>query len=176
MLVTPEFVFLHVPKTGGTFVRTLLEDRLVYSDYHASIGEIPSGFRHLPRYAFIRNPWDWWVSWWVYKREQGEDVGDTLEEAITRVLCEQRNYRDYGFLGYTFWRIIGNRKQTQVLRFERLREDLGEVMRLYNYPEPNGQRVNASERGDYRDYYDDFTRELVGSLERRVVRAFGYEF
>ncbi len=35
---------------------------------------------------------------------------------------------------------------------------------------------NKSERGDYRDYYDDETRQIVADVFARSIEAFGYKF
>lgn len=72
MLITTEFVFLHVPKTGGEFLKTLCErhfaSRLVQHTVpkHAGVARIPEEYQQLPRFGLVRNPWDWYVSWYHY--------------------------------------------------------------------------------------------------------------
>ena len=92
MIFTDKFVYLHQPKTGGTFVtsalyrlhvegvrqplRYKLRNRFrkhhlhksrfgsfVYSkNKHGTSREIPAGHRGKPILASVRNPYDWWVS------------------------------------------------------------------------------------------------------------------
>jgi hypothetical protein len=172
--VTPEFVFLHVPKTGGSYVRTHVPE-LVYERQHGRACEIPERFKHLPRYAFVRNPWDWYVSWWLYKRFVGEPVEDSLEEVLTQRIWEARRYREHGFYGFQFAWVVGQ-EPVKILRFENFHAEVTGLFRAHGYRDPPEEPVNASGRGPYRDYYDDFTRELVGSLERDIIDRFGYRF
>jgi hypothetical protein len=75
VLITRHFAFLHVPKTGGSFVRRVLVDRLPPEWFHElpparhqhqGWGELPAAADGLPVLAFVRNPWDWYVSWYHY--------------------------------------------------------------------------------------------------------------
>ncbi len=75
MLVTDSFVFLHIPKTAGSFIQTVLPDHLPVIKYsyrvwtHTSYEELPERWRHLPAFCVVRNPWDWYVSWFCYTME-----------------------------------------------------------------------------------------------------------
>ena len=75
MLVTEQFVFVHVPKTGGSFVRTLIRTHMrVVAEYtdHASYDKLPPEFADLPVLRVVRNPWDWYVSHYHYAQVQGK--------------------------------------------------------------------------------------------------------
>jgi hypothetical protein len=75
MLVTDDFVFLHVPKTGGTFIQTVLRAHLPVVDHgldlHASHANLAEPWRDLPGFYVVRNPWDWYVSWYHWTLERG---------------------------------------------------------------------------------------------------------
>jgi hypothetical protein len=73
MIVTPDFVFIHYPKTGGTFVTHILSrlygDRFVDLDKHGTCSDIPEADRGKPLLSTVRNPYDRYVSqyrfgWW----------------------------------------------------------------------------------------------------------------
>lgn len=73
MLVTTRFVFIHIPKTGGDFLRRICLKHLPPETIvpttiakHGPDVEIPEQYRDLPRFALVRNPWDWHVSWYHY--------------------------------------------------------------------------------------------------------------
>jgi hypothetical protein len=95
MVITDKFVFVHQPKTGGTFVRQvidtiakaelaefpmgrlrragLLPRRYRYCDtaeYHDTCRDVPAEHRHKKIVSAVRDPFDFYVSfyhygWWV---------------------------------------------------------------------------------------------------------------
>ena len=71
MIVTNRFVFLHLHKSGGTFVNQLLlrffsEARLI--GYHLPRAFLPPQFAQLPLFGLVRNPWDYYVSWYSFQK------------------------------------------------------------------------------------------------------------
>jgi hypothetical protein len=73
MLITRYFVFLHVPKTGGEFIRKVCFDHLPREwlirnalDTHTPYKHIAEEFADLPMFSLVRNPWDWYVSWYHF--------------------------------------------------------------------------------------------------------------
>lgn len=74
MIVTERFVFIHVHKTGGQFLndvikRCIPEHRTI--GYHFPHAEVPPGAEHLPVVGMVRNPWDWYVSWYAFNKRPG---------------------------------------------------------------------------------------------------------
>lgn len=99
MIATPEFLFIHLHKTGGQFVNRLLLQHYPQAravGYHLPRSEAPAELKRLPAFAFMRNPWDWYVSWYAFNAEapqrnpifravseQGEaDFHDTLHNLL----------------------------------------------------------------------------------------------
>jgi hypothetical protein len=73
MITTDRFVFLHLHKSGGTFVneclmRFLPDARQV--GYHLPRSMIPAASAHLPVLGFVRNPWSYYVSWFSFQQSQ----------------------------------------------------------------------------------------------------------
>ncbi len=73
MMTTDRFVFLHLHKSGGTFVneclmRFLPEARHI--GYHLPRSMIPKEAAHLPVLGTVRNPWSYYVSWYSFQRDQ----------------------------------------------------------------------------------------------------------
>jgi hypothetical protein len=77
VLVASELVFVHVPRTGGVFIRGVLRDHLKLDpkaprlSTHAAYHELPIEYRDRPGFCVVRNPWDWYVSWYHHVMGQG---------------------------------------------------------------------------------------------------------
>ncbi len=73
MIVTPRCVFLHLHKSGGTFVNECLL-RFVpgarHVGYHLPRRMIPAEHARLPVLGFVRNPWSYYVSWYAFQLER----------------------------------------------------------------------------------------------------------
>ena len=70
MIVTPRFVFLHLHKSGGTFVNRFLLEHVQGSQaigYHLPRALIPASAAGLPILGTVRSPWDYYVSWYTFQ-------------------------------------------------------------------------------------------------------------
>ncbi|MET0532666.1 MAG: hypothetical protein ABW171_00435 [Steroidobacter sp.] len=73
MIVTPRFVFLHLHKSGGTFVNAGLMTHVAGArqiGYHLPRSSIPAPFAALPMLGLVRNPWSYYVSWYSFQRSR----------------------------------------------------------------------------------------------------------
>lgn len=73
MIATDRFVFLHLHKSGGTFVNECLlrfvpEARQI--GYHLPRKLIPPPLAHLPVLGLVRSPWSYYVSWYSFQARQ----------------------------------------------------------------------------------------------------------
>ncbi|HWO41360.1 MAG TPA: hypothetical protein VNO43_06110 [Candidatus Eisenbacteria bacterium] len=69
MLVTDKFVFLHLPRAGGTFVYDVVTKFFPSAreiGYHLPREVLPREYSHLPVLGTVRNPWEFYVSWYHY--------------------------------------------------------------------------------------------------------------
>ncbi|HEX8206175.1 MAG TPA: hypothetical protein VF587_08960 [Solirubrobacteraceae bacterium] len=194
-VVTEHFVVLHVPKTGGTFIREMLwaelpRERFVPapSVHHLAWRELPAEARARPALAYVRNPWDWYVSRYHYARQRHPDrrpptlIARTFEEEVRAALSRPRT----DLFTRRFDRIVRGAAEAGKLtvgRYERLVDDLLDFLDGTGAPFDAGlgdrlraaPRVRASEHDDYRSYYSPELRDLVGERCALVAR-FGYEF
>ena len=71
MIVTKQFVFIHMHKTGGQSLNAIIKDCIAdHQDmgYHYPRHDVPPESADLPVVGFVRNPWDWYVSWYAFNR------------------------------------------------------------------------------------------------------------
>jgi hypothetical protein len=70
MIVCSKFVFLHLHKSGGTFVNQMIANCIPYArqiGYHLPYRELPLGFQRRPVLGTVRNPWSYYVSWYHFQ-------------------------------------------------------------------------------------------------------------
>jgi Sulfotransferase domain len=217
MLITNHFVLIHVPRTGGNFIRELCfehlpRDSLVRNalQLHTPYEEIADDFADLPMICFVRNPWDWYVSWYHHQMQhyEGQRSGrlwgsafengrasfrDLVVNACTLAHYENpetepiMRARDIDHYTARFAQVTGSGIESghiEVGRYESLREDFLAFLERHGVPVSAELSAavsetparHASERGDYRHYYDDALRDLLAQKARHFVEAYGYAF
>jgi hypothetical protein len=200
VILSKYFVFIHFPKTGGSFVRWVMRERApaewgveVIQD-HPTVVEIPPAYRDLPRFGFVRNPWDWYVSWYHYLRDRGDNAffnevsqngvrgfKDTILAVLDTDFVRASGLGGYSwYVHHTFGEGYGG---VRLGRFETLRTDLLRILEEVATPplllrtgilELPG--INVGKRGPYQKYYDEEMREIVARKDGPLIEAFGYRF
>jgi hypothetical protein len=93
MIVTDKFIFVHLPRTGGTFVSEII--RAFFPSAH-EIGHhmprplLPREYSHLPVLGTVRSPWDFYVSLYHYVLPK---------DAATKFVSWMSENRSLGFEG-----------------------------------------------------------------------------
>ena len=201
------YIFVHIPKTGGTAMALALEDRAKADDI--MIGDTPKAVKRrgkvkgiqtagrlwkhstladaeglitrdemetLFTFTLVRNPWDRMVSSYAYKvhgtsekqRSRNDSFEEFLHAEFKRKKKQQVEYLhdsdgkvDINFIG---------RFESLANDYQRLGEQLGIVL-------PALPVLNKSKgRGDYRDLYNDKTRQLVAKKYQDDIDLFEYTF
>ena len=139
-------------------------------------------YNSLFKFAFVRNPWDWRVSLYFYvKRRPQHKFHKTI--------------KDMSFSDFIKWDVSQNtNKQIDFItdengniiidyvgKFESLNEDFEFIRNKLSIPnlKTNIPQINVSnnrEFRDYRNYYDNETRNLVEDYYRDDIEKFGYKF
>ena len=87
MIATDRFVFLHLHKSGGSFVNECLLRFLPDArqlGYHLPRRLIPRELTHLPLLGLVRNPWSYYVSWYAFQSSRPRP------NALYRILSDDR--------------------------------------------------------------------------------------
>lgn len=205
MILTRHFVFVHIPKTGGSFVRSVMQRHapsdwdIQTFDLHPSVKDIPASHQHLPRFAVVRNPFSWYVSWFHYKEQtrgtedpffdlvtEGGDL--EFDEALRRAFVAREELAA-GAGPYTqmLMELVGSGGSgCQFGRMESLRGDLLEFLESAVPAAAGGvpaamraaieQRPphNTSAHEHFSSYYPPSLRTLVETRDRPVFDLFGY--
>ena len=84
MIVTDKFAFVHFPRTGGTFITNVIKRFFPSQEvgYHLPRAFLPKEYSHLPVLGAVRNPWEFYVSWYhhVWPRDAATPLTSWLTE------------------------------------------------------------------------------------------------
>lgn len=92
MLTCDRFLFLHLHKSGGTFVNELIRRCLPGVQklgYHLPYSAAPQNVRHLPVLGTVRNPLGYYVSWYHFQLGRGKKRNALFN------ICSQHGTNDF---------------------------------------------------------------------------------
>lgn len=195
----PRSCFLHVPKTGGTWVSHALataglDCRVVYEARYPQ-SWAPYGHADLRdlagvdvfRFAFVREPTDWWRSFWAYRMRTGwekqHEIDDVCRSDHFCVFIEHVLEKLPGYLSNMYERFVGTPDDEIdfVGRFEGFAEDFiralqraGEtfdeaVIRRYLTT-----KINANDYSVLTAGYPPELRRALQDAEKKAMQRFGY--
>ena len=85
MILTEHFVFLHLHKSGGSFVNEFLMGCVPGArqvGYHLPRSMIPAAYQQHPIVGFTRSPWSYYVSWYAFQQRRPQP------NALYRIVSE----------------------------------------------------------------------------------------
>jgi hypothetical protein len=185
---TARFVFVHVPKTGGTSIRKALAryGTDVYFEQssttkHLRAQEILSEHPTVPfqdyfTFAFVRNPYDLLVSFWTYKMENPfhPDYVHVAELGSFERWVEH-HVRQPGMAQSCFTHdVSGNQLVDYVGRFENFAHDVETIVTKLGCDIASVPHVNTSDHGVAEDLFTPRIRAVVAEAWRDDFSNFGY--
>lgn len=183
-----KFVFIHIPKTGGTSITECLSDTYRSGGFHSTAKNVESeiAWEQYFSFAFVRNPWDRMLSafWMVTK---GIDGMAGPPPAYVPQRGTRRRFSFYQFVesfhgiqNFTLDQLsfiddAGRRLVNFVGRFETLERDFQKVCQIIGI-EASLPRLNPGSHSHYQDYYNTDTRNLIAIRYAEEIDTFGYVF
>ena len=147
MVIHDKFIYIHMPKTGGTFVSYYLQDNVPGSNYFMpGSGHQPVSSQRLTypnhfMFGTIRNPWDWYVS--VFQFDVGggnyakaiHECDDDFNKfvtmlltktkgAISRIRFNRTSELNIGMCTYQYLLLFGNKQHIETKK-EMRQENMG---------------------------------------------------
>ncbi|HEY2082219.1 MAG TPA: sulfotransferase family 2 domain-containing protein [Verrucomicrobiae bacterium] len=187
-------IFVHIPKCAGVAVckslfgnlggghKPLKQYQIVYT---------PAEFISYFKFTFVRNPWDRLVSafWFLKKGGMNEDnrrwAAENLSPYEDFDSFVRRGLKRSEILSYLHFRpqchfvcLKGNQPALDFVgRYEKLESDFAFICRRLNIESKLVEaNRNASRERDYREYYTEDTRRIVGEIYADDAQAFAYSF
>lgn len=184
------YIFIHINKTGGTSVVNVVGAPSKKYKRHLTVKEIidmvgQENFRKAYRFSIVRNPWDKVVSHYNYRtRTNQTKMKEDPIPFIDWVICTYGDAKD-GFY-YDNPKMFqpqvewlrdynGNIAVDSIIKFERLSEGFQEIAKIIGV-NGNLPHLNKSSRGNYRNYYDRETINIVYNWFHDDVELFRYKF
>jgi hypothetical protein len=195
------FVYIHIPKTGGTSVRSALR---IDESFHFTALRMKHRIGNYEwersfKFCFVRNPWDRLVSWFYFNRDhlryEGYDHKDDISNIDKNITfdewikdgCQHNWARDWllpeqencPLRQFTFIMDENNNCLMDFVgRFENLQKDFDYVLDKINFNVQLPKLNVTSGRNDrhYREFYTPETRKIVGQMFEEEIDYFEYRY
>ena len=165
-LLSDEFLFIHVPRTGGSSINQALRSAFDYTELprHHTFAEMRQHRHGRFSFGFVRNPWDRCVSMHL-----GSAAHTPMEDWLRAgcpcnprwgPLIQSEFVEGVDFVG----------------RFERIEYDFRMVCERLRVAYLVLPHVGALAHTHYSDYYTDETRYMVETICKKDIDSFGYTF
>jgi len=193
----PPLTFIHIPKTGGSSIQKWLIDNCNGTQpkktLHCNVNTAQKYFPNLGlTFCVVRNPWDWCVSWYEYKKQRAKNRIEFLENNPNKIskhkkkncLETQSSILEYLNKGFEYW-LKNTRLKPQyykskdvdlILKFENLEQEFYQIQQylgVYN----RLPHLNRSKRKkDYKLYYTEHLTKIVDKKFDVDIYNFSYTF
>ncbi len=200
------FIFAAVPKTGTHSVRQALREQMGDGDVeqvglfvnkrfpwedlaavrhgHLSLAQVrphlgEEAFASYFKFAFVRNPFDRFVSYCAFMLRDRDDFQVRPREVMRHFLFEAVPEKHILFQPQSAL-LTGQDGKTlltdAVGRVEDMQGSYDRICARIGIPSRPLDRVNGSRHGDYRQYYDQTLIDGVAARYARDLDLFGYTF
>jgi hypothetical protein len=177
-----KIVYMAVPKTGTTstciFLKGIQSSTRVRPK-HCRARQIKKKMNNKHEiFGVIRNPYDWYVSWYTYRQRNGAGASSKnmsfKEYLIKYPHQEMLNYftdNKGNMIVDTVLKYEDN-IETEIKKFLLKKLKHTELSTKFGYINKSMKRTKKS----YRDYYDKDTIQMVKNLQKKTLKKFGYTF
>ncbi len=184
-------IFIHITKTAGTSVAKSLFNYLPYHytaiDYRVIYGK--RTFDHYFKFAFVRNPWDRLYSAYRYLKSGGWNESDRLwaEQNLSHIdsfasfvkqWLTRENIKKHRHFWPQYMFVCDTKKHIlldYLAYFETINDDFDRVCSILKIDAKLGSH-NTNPGNDYREAYDNESKNIVAAVYATDIGLFGYDF
>ena len=113
-VITPNTIFFHLPRTGGTWVTRSLEEAFGEQAIKLNVDAgwpLPENGIHVPptrivspekfTFTFVRHPWDWYVSFFQLGLPEEKTWGEFVDNYLGKYTELVKQFEQVDFVGTT---------------------------------------------------------------------------
>ena len=200
------FLFVHIPKTGGNSIQKVLapfsEDRIsvlypfqdgkeqfsiqnpTYAyQKHSSLSEykklLPKEiYNSVFKFTVVRNPWERMLSLYFSPHAKRLKFDKKIFESVIQ---EAKTVESFVSTASWFNRFMGKNpiKTTEIqrfIKFEDLQNEFNVLCADLGLGPFSLAKLNASNHGNYLNYYDNYLKKLVENKFKHEIDFFEYQF
>jgi hypothetical protein len=200
-----KFIFIHIPKTGGTSIEAMFDPKAPSRDVqykHWSLSDYFEQKEYISEYfsfSFVRNPWSLTVSMYNYLWHSNYNFPKVSRSNPKYKFIFNLSFKDFilhqkfqsGTLksGDIFSDKINTKNLFQldfvthnnklvdfIGKFENLQQDFDTICEKIGIARQELPHENKTNRKHYTEYYDNETREIVAQKYAKDIEYFGYKF
>jgi len=190
-VIIPQYnsIFVHIPKTGGTSIQRWLLDNInahvTKGSKHHSLDLLEQRYGKFNfSFAVVRNPWDWCVSWYFFRRDRAlrriknpKNKGKFNTEYNQKILKDFEKGFEY-FIKTTNLKPQSYRVQgvDYVIKLENIYKDIIPIKERFSIEAELPYLNKSTREKDYKNYYTSTSKNIVAEKFNDDIIKFGYEF
>ena len=181
--IAKKFIFIHIPKTGGTSIKSVLskyQHRIPglhghhhLDDPHLVDPPIDQYVEDCFSFACVRNPWERMLSWFFWIRDRNNLPFDTVEfiaylnDFFKRWHYTYRQQVDFIKPGVDY-----------LMRYENIDKDFKKVCEIIDVPLVYLPKKNSSSNNgvDYHDYYNQEALDVIAKECAEDIKYLNYDY
>ncbi len=180
-----KFVFIHIPKTGGTSIAKILFgycDHIIKHQFAQDIITESGQYNDYFKFAIVRNPWAREVSRYHYQRKTPSHEFYKEANKLSFKKWLKKRHKDKTFMDFYGAPMLdwisddpGNIIIDFIARLETINKDWPMICSKLKI-DSQLPVLNISEHKHYTVYYDDETREMIARAYEKDIKYFGYKY
>ena len=191
-MINNDFIFVHIPKTGGQFIRSIcFQNKRKWSflieDTHISLKESKSLLQNklncnnddirlqIPSFAFVRNPWDYYVSRYFFRQRMLKNNEEDQHIVLERFTNDKNGFMDHM---YVLAELSEKMEEYTDSLHDLVFTKEGKIAsgRTYNFLGIGGWYNNlVNDKISYIGKFENFSQDLIDILLKICPRCFTKE-
>lgn len=182
----PKFIWYRNAKVGTRSTFSVFEDVglefVAGSPFNCHYP--PQVYKDYFKFAFVRNPWDRFVSGWLNKviRTNSLGIAPNLHKELKEfdrfvAYCSEFDLDTWNSHFRKQSRLIDLNEVNFIGRLENFNDDLRQIFKILNLPLDQIPNMNRTpNRDNYRSYYTENSKRLIEKMYQKDIQLFGYTF